>query len=139
MAARRIDLARMHESTTSDLLKELTRSYSLQVELYKKLNAIVHRIYGQLVVSRGNVSGVMPLFEEKQKILNAISAERERTQQSAQSWQQKKAGVSRSDETARLDSILSEAEGAIRTFLDTEQQLERYLKHLAEQEGGVSG
>ena len=121
----------MNEQSTSQFVKELTRSYSLQVELYKKLNAIVQKIYGQLVLSRGDLTGVIAQFEEKQKLLNTIAAERERTQQSAEAWQQQKADAPKSEETAELDSVLAETETTIKTFLASEQQLERYLKHLA--------
>ncbi|MBD3390884.1 MAG: hypothetical protein GF418_02500 [Chitinivibrionales bacterium] len=125
----------MDERGTTHLVVELTRSYTLQAELYRKLSDLVQKIYGQLVLSRGDLSRVLPLFEEKQKLLNAITAERGRTQEPADRWQREKGSVPRSEATDRLDTVLARVETTIRGFLETEQQLEHYLKHLADTEG----
>ena len=121
----------MTDNNTSHLISELTRSYSLQLELYKKLHDNASKIYSQLVLSRGDLTRVMGQFSEKQRLLNALTAERERMQQQAQQWQQAKATVKPSDETEKLNAVLEKIEQAIKAYLDTEQQLERYLKHLA--------
>jgi uncharacterized protein (DUF849 family) len=120
----------MNDSGNQRLVDELCRSYTLQAELYSKLNAVVQKIYSQLVLSRGNLSGVMSLFEEKQRLLNAINAQREETKNDAEIWQKTKDTIEQTKQTAILDEVLTHTQNNIQKFLETEQQLEHYLKHM---------
>jgi hypothetical protein len=117
-------------------ISELTGSYSLQAGLYRKLNDCVQKMYSRLVLSRGDLPQVMGMLEEKQRLINAISSERERVREIAELWSMEKTSIPESSETRRLKSVLEETETAIKEFLDIEQQLERYLSRLAVQEGG---
>jgi hypothetical protein len=115
----------------AQLMDELTRSFGLQVEAYRKLKNTVQKILSQLILSRSDVASVMPLFAEKQKLLDGISLERSRTQQAAQTWIAVKASVAPSAERDQLEATLADTEKIIREFLDAETQLQKYLEHFA--------
>jgi hypothetical protein len=117
-------------------VSELIRSFVLQAQLYRKLHDCVQKMYGRLVLSRGDLPQVIGIFEEKKMLMDAISTERERSRESAGLWQQHKASIPVSADTARLNEVLAETETEIQAFLDIEQQLERYLQRLVEKEGG---
>jgi hypothetical protein len=127
----------MNDAAVSKCVVELTGSFCLQAELYGKLNDCVHRMYGSLVLSRGDLSQVMGMFDEKQRLVNAISSERERIRDSVEVWQNSKMSRSESREAAGLSEALEKTEAAIKSFLDIERQLERYLQSMAKQ-GAVS-
>lgn len=111
------------------LIEELTQSYSRQIEWYTKLETIVQKILGQVVLSRGDFSTVMGLFEEKKRLLETITQERESMKNNVEIWQKEKSQIPPSESTAKLNAVLSDAERAIKTFLDTENQLKKYLEH----------
>ncbi len=113
----------------SILVEGLIQSFSCQVELYKKLIVIVQKVLGQIAISRGDFSSVMGLFEEKQKLLEKIEKERDRSKKSVEIWQKEKDRIPDSEQTARLDTILAEAEKVIKDFLEIEDQLKKYLEH----------
>ena len=111
------------------LVEGLIQSFTSQVELYKKLIVIVQKILGQMAISRGNFSSVMGFFEEKQKLLEQIEKERDRSKKSVEIWQKEKERIPDSEQTAHLDTILAETEKVIKEFLDIEDQLKKYLEH----------
>jgi len=113
----------------SNLIDELIRSYTSQIELYRKLEIVVQKIIGQVAVSRGDYSSVMRLFEEKQKLVRSIEAEREQVKGSRELWQKEKELVPETGGCLKLDSVLAEAEEVIREFLEAEEQLKTYLEH----------
>ncbi len=113
----------------SNLIDELIRSYTSQIELYRKLEIVVQKIIGQVAVSRGDYSSVMRLFEEKQKLVRSIEAEREQVKGSRELWQKEKELVPETGGRLKLDSVLAEAEEVIREFLEAEEQLKTYLEH----------
>ena len=111
------------------LVEGLIQSFSIQVELYKKLKVVVQKVLGQIAISRGDFSSVMGLFEEKQKLLEKIEKERERSKKSVEIWQKEKDSIPDSEQTARLDTILAETEKVIEDFFEIEDQLKKYLEH----------
>ena len=113
----------------SILIEGIIQSYTAQVELYKKLKIVVQKILGQIAISRGDFSSVMGLFEEKQKLLEKIEKERDNSKKSVEIWQKEKGSIPDSEQTARLDTILAEAEKVIKDFLEIEDQLKKYLEH----------
>lgn len=123
----------------SELIKELTQSFTNQIETYKKLQVIVQKILGQIALSRGDFSGVMRFFEEKQKLLIEIEKERENTRKSVEIWQKEKDSIPHSDEREHLDRTLAETEKAIKDFLAMEDQLKKYLEHSVTSKGNTAG
>jgi len=111
----------------SSLIEELTQSYSRQIEWYVQLKILVQKILGQITLSRGDLAGVMALFSEKQDLLDKITRERDATKSSIETWQRDKDTIPSSASTVTLDAILQETELAIKAFLDSEDQLKKYL------------
>ncbi|MFP4416704.1 MAG: hypothetical protein ACLFSB_05495 [Chitinispirillaceae bacterium] len=120
----------MHDTFLDKLVDNLTESYTIQRDLYRRLTTLGQRILGQLSVSRGDVSTVMPLFQEKQQLLEQISVVRERSQQESLLWQQKKDSAGRNPAAQTLNAVLDEVQRSIQRFLATEDQVKRYLEHL---------
>ena len=123
----------------SKLIEELTQSFTSQIEIYKQLQVIVQKILGQIALSRGDFSGVMGLFEEKQKLLEKIEKERENSYKSVETWQKEKDTIPHSDERDHLDRTLAETEKVIKDFLETEDQLKKYLEHNMNSKGNTTG
>ena len=123
----------------SKLIEELTQSFTSQIEIYKQLQVIVQKTLGQIALSRGDFSGVMGLFEEKQKLLEKIEKERENSYKSVETWQKEKDTIPHSDERDHLDRTLAETEKVIKDFLETEDQLKKYLEHNMNSKGNTTG
>lgn len=111
----------------STLIEELTQSYTRQNEWYSQLTTLVQKILGQITLSRGDLSGVMPLFKEKQELLDTIIQERDRTKDHIEIWQKDKGNIPSNDSTERLDLVLQKTEKEIKAFLASEEQLKKYL------------
>lgn len=118
------------------LVDTLTDSFTRQNALYEKLERLVQRMLNQVVLSRGDLTGVMPLFAEKQRLMEAITHERERTGAQSGRWQREKGGCPSSVDTGALDGVLAETEKVIGRYLQGEEQLRTYLAHLMPREGG---
>ncbi len=120
----------MHDISHKELIDHLTESYTRQLELYRRLTTLGQRILGQLSVSRGDLNKVMPLFEEKQLLLDQISTVREQSTTESRIWQEKKDQMRHDLKAQTLDSIFENTRKSIQRFLSTEDQVRRYLEHL---------
>ncbi len=114
------------------LIEELIQSYTRQNEWYSQLTILDQKILGQIAMSRGDLSGVMVLFKEKQELLDVITQERDNTKNQIEVWQKDKGVIPTSESTVKLDAVLQETETAIKKFLDIEDQLKKYLETLTE-------
>jgi hypothetical protein len=119
------------------LIGELTESYTRQVQWYIQLKIIVQRILGQIALSRGDMSRVMALFQEKMRLLDTIEKERGKTQKYNEQWQRVKKELSGSEPAKHLDLVLANAEKAIREFLEMEEILKKNLEHYMTREGTI--
>ena len=117
---------------SDDLLRieQLASSCDRQADLYGKLRQLVQTILGKLTLSRGDVSGVMKLFTEKQGLLDAVMLEKDAGANLVTWWQENKSRLGTLPESHRMTTAIDRIEGAIKAFLAAEEQLERYLKHL---------
>ena len=122
----------------SRVITKLTESYTRQHERYMELHVIVQKILGQIAISRGDFSGVMGLFEKKQQLLDVIEKEREAIKPDIEYWQNEKKFITASEAVTRLNTILAETESSIKSFLEAEDQLQRYLEHHLPQKGNPS-
>ena len=122
----------------TEIIDTLIQSYTSQREWYKELHIIVQKILGQMVLSRGDLSGVMHLFKQKQRLLEAIQNERERVKNESAVWQKEKDQIPASESTHCLNTILTETEEAIKVFLETEDQLQKYIEHCMAEKGNSS-
>ncbi len=113
----------------SPLIDDLIQSYSGQLGRYNELKILGQQILGQMALSRGDFSGVMRFFEKKQKLLKLIEEEREGAKDNIARWQKEKNSIPPSEKTARLDAVLADTEKAIKEFLETEDELKKFLEH----------
>jgi hypothetical protein len=120
------------------LISALVTSYELQLSLYEELATVVQKTLSQVILTRGDVSGLMGSFEQKQKLLDRILKERANAQPLVTQWQERKAGIPQSGRTERLDTLLSKTQSVIRGFLDAEEQLKKYLEHVVRKGSAVS-
>jgi hypothetical protein len=111
------------------LIDDLIQSYSKQLGRYNELKILGQQILGQMALSRGDFSGVMGFFEKKQKLLKQIEEERKGANDNIARWQKEKNSIPPSENTARLDAVLADTEKAIKDFLDTEDELKKFLEH----------
>jgi hypothetical protein len=122
----------------STLIAALQASYRRQLSLYRSLASLVQKTLSQVVLTRGDMSGLMANFAQKKALLESILKERAETEPVVRLWQERKASVPQSDETAGLDSVLSKTESVIREFLEGEEQLKKYLEHVVKRGNAVS-
>lgn len=116
------------ENGDSLLVKELTDTFNYQMQMYRELKVLVQKMIGKLVVSRGDMSGLLSSMEQKQKIIESIESERSRHSDAIMQWQLKKNNVTMSPEVGVLEKVLECTGCAIRDFIDEEEQLRTYLE-----------
>lgn len=114
-----------------EIITSLCSSFSVQIEHYKTLHDRTQKILSKLILSRGDVSPLRAAFDEKQVLLEAISAEREKIKPSIVWWQENKESLGTFTFAKELDALLVVMEKAIKKFLESEDQLERHLAKLA--------
>jgi hypothetical protein len=134
LSAERTGVSPVPSSAIADasLVSILTESFARQGEWYRQLRANVQKTLSKMVLSRGDPSSVMANFAEKQKLLESIAHERERIKDQISLWQERKTRIAVSAGTEDLNRILLETEGIIREFLDSEEQIRKYLQHMME-------
>lgn len=120
------------------MISELVVSYERQLALYEELSSVVQKTLSQVILTRGDVSGLMGNFARKQDLLDGILKERAGAQPLVAMWQDRKAGVQQDGRTAMLDGLLLKTQTVIRGFLDAEEQLKKYLEHVVKKGGAVS-
>ena len=120
------------------LIQSLTESYRGQLDRYRSLGTEVNQLLSKLVLSRGDLSRVTAGFRKKQQLLEAIEAERGRVAGMVAQWEKIKNGVGHSDAADELDTVLQQVSDAIRSFLDNETQLQRYLEGIIARSGQVT-
>lgn len=120
------------------LISELVASYKRQLSLYEELASVVQKTLSQVILTRGDVSGLMGNFAQKQKLLDGILKERANAQPLVTQWQERKAAIPPDGRTARLDALLQKTQSVIRGFLDAEEQLKKYLEHVVKKGSAVS-
>jgi hypothetical protein len=120
------------------LISALQASYKRQLSLYQSLASLVQKTLSQVVLTRGDISGLVASFARKKALLESILGERAEAEPLVREWQQRKATVTQGVPTAQLDSLLSKTQSVIRDFLDGEEQLKKYLEHVVKRGNVVS-
>ncbi len=110
----------------------LSASFSKQLAWYGELSRIVQKTLGQLVLSRGDTTAVMPSVVLKCKIIDMIAQERENIREVADFYRLRKETMMPSQPKTDLERLLAQSESAIKEFLDGEDQLKRYLEFVME-------
>lgn len=119
----------MKESDTI-LVQELSGSFQLQLSMYRDLRDTVRSILSKLILSRGDVAGLMSGIEKKKKLLEAIEQERAKSSENVSLWQQRRKLYPVNAEIEALNTILGQTESVIKEFLDGEDQLKNYLEKM---------
>jgi hypothetical protein len=122
----------------TSLISALVESYKRQLSLYRELAVLVQKTLSQVILTRGEVGGCKENFAQKQRILECIIKERSEAEPLVAQWQARKAAVRNDDGAMRLDSLLSKTQSAIREFLESEEQLKKYLEHVVKKGSVVS-
>jgi hypothetical protein len=111
------------------LVESLISTCTRQLALYRQLNDISQKILGQVVLSRGDVSGIAPALAGKQRVLAAITEERTGSQAAVTLWQERKGSIPQGERTAFLNQVLADMGAVIKQFIEKEDQLKKYLEH----------
>ena len=111
------------------LIQDLTETYTRQLTLYKELKEAVQKLLSRLVLSRGDLSILSGGFEKKNSLLEKIAREREQNTSIIEKWQERKKNIP-ADEVAGFNEILDRTQAAIRSFLDEEDKLKKYLERI---------
>ena len=120
----------MSDREDLDKIGALSASCRKQAQLYGNLRQIAQSILGKLAISRGDVGGVMNLFADKQKILDTVMEEKASISMLVEWWQSEKRRLAEEDSASELNEAVEKLEKTISSFLESEDQLERYISHL---------
>ena len=110
------------------LIKSLIRSYEYQDRLYQELTLLVQKILGKVTLSRGDMVGVVNLFDEKNVLLDKIGKERDLIADEVSSWQQRKESLKNHENFNQLDQVLISIEKTISSFMNIEDQLRLFME-----------
>jgi hypothetical protein len=110
------------------LIQVLKTSFSLQLQWYKELLDLDRKMMSRLVLSRGDMSGIVTGMENKNRLIDMIQMERDRTCSMVGLWQKRKNELSNNDtDRIAFDEILEQIESTIREFLREEDLLKKYI------------
>lgn len=124
------------EERDRQLLHKLVESFSGQLSLYTQLRDNVRGLMSKLVLSRGDVSGLVRGLDSKGKLLEQISEERSGIAGEIKLWQERKKECQPSREVEAFELLLAKMERVIQEFLDEEQKLKSYLEKVYRNESG---
>lgn len=120
------------------LMNGLTVSYQSQLVRYRSLRDVVRQLMSKLILSRGDLSGMIASMEKKQLLLKDIEIERDRIAPLIARWETRKALVSPGPGVELLNTVLQQVTDAIREFLDEEDQLRKYIEKFISSKQPVS-
>lgn len=110
------------------LIQQLTAVLTGQLGHYREMRDLVRKMLSRVILSRGDLSGVISCLEKKKKLLDTIESERQESSVLFVQWQNRKDSIKEDAAVAAMNSILDQTEITIREFLDEEEQLKRYIE-----------
>lgn len=110
------------------LINGLIESYSYQFELYKEAKMLAQKILGQLTLSRGDITGVMELFVEKQALLEKIEKQRDSLTLYIDQWQTRKQNFNDHPLKSHLTEVFDKVQKEIIDFVNLEDQLRLFME-----------
>ena len=113
----------------SVLITRLHQACGKQLALYRQLCDFTQRMLQRLVMSRGDMTGLRDVFEQKRRLVGEIERERAGMHELAGRWQERKSQVVQCAATRDLDTLFGSMETAIRKYLELEAQVRTYLEH----------
>ena len=121
------------------LVRDLSETFRRQLVWYQELRDLVGKILSRLVLSRGDVSGVISGLEKKKVLLEAIESERNRNSGLIAQWQERKGSIEKNGSVQELEMVLEQTSGAICEFLDEEEQLKKYIESILQKDTDSTG
>ncbi|NLW31802.1 MAG: hypothetical protein GXY77_10145 [Fibrobacter sp.] len=110
------------------LIQVLKTSFSLQLQWYRELLDLDRKMMSRLVLSRGDISGIVTGMENKNRLIDMIQMERDKTCTMVGLWEKRKNELSNNDpDRVSFDEILEQIESTIREFLREEDLLKKYI------------
>jgi len=109
----------------------LKHLFSQQLAHYTTLNELARKVAGKLALNRGDIAALMPVIEEKQRILQEISRLRDQGAPFIKAWQQRKAQLGDTPAVGELTELFDRVQQVIRTFLESEEQVETFAAYAA--------
>ncbi len=110
------------------LIEKLIESYKYQFELYRDAKVLAQKILGQMTLSRGDVTSVMVLFVEKQKLLEKIEKKRDAMKLYTDTWQERKNFFNDHPMRGALTDIFDKVQKEIIEFVNLEDQLRLFME-----------
>ena len=110
------------------LIQRLTAVLTGQLEHYREMRDLVRKMLSRVVLSRGDISGVIPCLEKKKRLFDVIESDRQECSDLFAQWQNRKGSIKEDALVAQMNSILDQTEITIREFLDEEEQLKKYIE-----------
>jgi hypothetical protein len=118
--------------TDQELVTILYESYRQQLEWFTQLRALMQKMLNTVILSGGDVSGIMEGLKQKQEILENITGRRLAVAAHEALWQQRKKDISES-QAGRINAILSQLAVVVKDFLDGEEQIKMYIARRQQQ------
>lgn len=110
------------------LINSLIESYDYQYNLYKEAKVLAQKILGQMTLSRGDVTSVMALFMEKQKLLEKIEKKRDSVKKYVDAWQERKKDLDDHPKRKELTDVFDKVQREIIEFVNLEDQLRLFME-----------
>lgn len=105
----------------------LQECFLKQISLYKDLDRITRGLSGQIALSKGDFTQVLPTMEKKQELLAEIETLKEQANADITLWQEHKEEAD-SSVSDSLNATLESMQGTIKKFLISEKQLQKQLE-----------
>jgi hypothetical protein len=112
--------------TDQELVAALHGSLSRQLGMYTELREIMQKMLNTVILSGGDISGVLEGLKRKQEILERIAAARRKSASCEALWQQKKKALADS-QAGPINKLLEQLTIVIKDFLDGEEQIKTYI------------
>lgn len=110
----------------TECARRLSDCFEKQISLYKELNKMTKALSGQIALSKGDFTQVIPTIEKKREKLSEIEELKELANEDIALWQEHKSGAESAVSDA-LNSTLDQLQLAIKQFLLSEKQLQKQL------------
>lgn len=110
------------------LIQQLTAVLNSQLKHYREMRDLVSKVLSRVILSRGDLNGVIVCLEKKKELLDVIESERQKSSDLFIQWQNRKDIIRDDPAIAEMNSVLDQTEITIREFLDEEEQLKRYIE-----------
>lgn len=107
--------------------QRLHSCFTKQIAIYKELDGMAKNLTGQIALSKGDFTQVLPIMEKKKKLLEEISTLKEQAEKDITFWRTHKTEAEE-NLASNLNETLETMEQTIKRFLISEKQLQKQLE-----------